>query len=40
MVILEDGFINVRITPLFTPKWRRERGVPVAGEALEILRRL
>ena len=36
---LEDGFINIRITPLFTPKWKRERSVPVAGEALEILRR-
>ena len=38
-VNLEDGFINIRITPLFTPKWKRERSVPVAGEALEILRR-
>ena len=39
-VNLDDGFINLRITSLFSPKWKRERSVPVAGEALEILRRL
>ena len=37
---LHDGYVNIQMTKHFTPKWKRERSIPLAGDALSILRRL